>query len=221
MKQLTGKTLPIILAVLIGAAAIAFGFIAAGNAGANKHEYAEGEEDIEAIEAIDQAAEDIAHEHEREDGIPTVTFAAVLDMNNISDRFLVKATEEQKAELEAYAHYDFLGGQSWSVGYKRKMLQLLGELPEDAPRITLEQATRILNSIDMREYEDQETEWIFIVSREFNKITGAPDWEGGSGMLRMCYFLDDEPMSYIMLYPSSARLFDAESGTSQIIYQEP
>jgi|GEM_PF-1336839 len=66
--------------------------------------------------------------------------------------------------------------------YKRDALIIIGELPNNQKRLSLAQAENLINS------KNNSREII----ADFNKIAGAPDFEGGSGMTYTYYFLDDK-----------------------------
>lgn len=108
------------------------------------------------------------------------------------DSYLSKATtEEQRDALHKLMQDSSLGvAGEW----KRDALIIIGELPKDAKRIQLEDAERIV-----RESNDQEP-----VQNAFNKIAGAPDWEGGSGIHKAIYFIDNNRKEGIsvMMYNS-------------------
>ena len=96
-----------------------------------------------------------------------------------------RATDEQQAQLEAIFADHSLG----SVGeWRRDVLIVLGDLPADVPRLTAHDATNLYGKIEYTDLEE-----------EFNKIAGAPDWVGGSGIERSVYFLNDERTEAIYL----------------------
>lgn len=92
--------------------------------------------------------------------------------------YLNKAkSQEQKDALLKLQKDTSLGWGEW----KRNSLQIIGELPTNARRLKLEEARRIV-----KEKTDINT-----ITSAFNEIAGAPDWEGGSGVHLVVYFLDD------------------------------
>jgi len=96
-----------------------------------------------------------------------------------------KATSEQKAEIDkiiADTSIDLPG--EW----RRPILIVLGDLPNNIPRLSVEQAAILF---DTKEVSD--------LANEFNKIAGAPDFIGGSGIGRHIYFLNDERSEAIIL----------------------
>ncbi len=88
-----------------------------------------------------------------------------------------KATSEQKVELDK-----IIADNSISLPgeWRRPVLIAIGDLPKDQPRLTAEQAGKIYDTKDRSALES-----------EFNKIAGAPDFVGGSGIGRSIYYLND------------------------------
>jgi hypothetical protein len=96
-----------------------------------------------------------------------------------------KATSEQKEELDkiiADKSIDLPG--EW----RRPVLIAIGDLPKDTPRLSAEQAAMLFDSKEISDLES-----------EFNKIAGAPDFVGGSGIERSIYFLKDDRSEAIFL----------------------
>ncbi|MCL2476090.1 hypothetical protein [Candidatus Bathycorpusculum sp.] len=105
-----------------------------------------------------------------------------------------KATSEQKEELDkiiADKSIDLPG--EWI----RPVLIAIGDLPKDQPRLTAEQAGKIYDSIGKD---------VGALEREFNKIAGAPDFVGGSGIERSVYYLNDDRSQAIFLMLDDAIL---------------
>ncbi len=96
-----------------------------------------------------------------------------------------KATSEQKEELDKIIADTSIGlpGE-----WRRAVLIAVGDLPKDTPRLSAEQAAELF---DNKEISDLES--------EFNKIAGAPDFVGGSGIERSIYFLNDDRSEVIIL----------------------
>jgi hypothetical protein len=97
-----------------------------------------------------------------------------------------KATSEQKIALDKIVADQSLGlpGE-----WRRPVLIAIGDLPKDQPRLTAEQASQLYDSKDMSALES-----------EFNKIAGAPDFVGGSGIERAIYYLNDDRSEAIYLF---------------------
>ena len=74
--------------------------------------------------------------------------------------------------------------------WRRPVLIAIGDLPKDQPRLTAEQAGEIYDRIgkDERALEER-----------INKIAGAPDFVGGSGIERSVYYLNDDRSQAIFM----------------------
>jgi hypothetical protein len=96
-----------------------------------------------------------------------------------------KATSEQKAELDKIVADQSIGlpGE-----WRRPVLIAIGNLPKDQPRLTAEQAGKLYDSTNRS-----------MLETEFNKIAGAPDFVGGSGIGRSIYYLNDNRTEAIFL----------------------
>ncbi len=113
-----------------------------------------------------------------------------------------KATSEQKEELDKIIADNSIGlpGE-----WRRPVLIAIGDLPKDQPRLTAEQAGEIYDRIGKDESA---------LEREFNKIAGAPDFIGGSGIGRSIYYLNDNRTDaiYVRLGDASHVVF-SDDGT--------
>ncbi len=96
-----------------------------------------------------------------------------------------KATNEQKEELDKIIADKSIGlpGE-----WRRPVLIIVGDLSKDTPRLSAEQAAKLFD-----------TKEISALENEFNKIAGAPDFVGGSGIGRSIYFLNDDRSEAIIL----------------------
>ncbi|MDR0493547.1 MAG: hypothetical protein LBH74_07930 [Nitrososphaerota archaeon] len=105
-----------------------------------------------------------------------------------------KATSEQKEEIDK-----IIAGKSIDLPgvWLRPVLIAVGDLPKDQPRLTAEQAGNIYDSIGKD---------VGALEREFNKIAGAPDFVGGSGIERSVYYLNDDRSQAIYLMLDDAIL---------------
>jgi hypothetical protein len=106
----------------------------------------------------------------------------IINDSNVSfyESAYAKATSEQKVELDKIIADK---GNGLPGVWIRPVLITIGDLPKDQPRLTAEQAGKIYDSIG----KDERT----LVS-EFNKIAGAPDFVGGSGIDLSIYYLNDD-----------------------------
>ena len=96
-----------------------------------------------------------------------------------------KATSAQKEELDKIIADKSIGlpGE-----WRRAVLIAIEDLPKETPRLSAEQAAKLF---DGKEISDLES--------EFNKIAGAPDFVGGSGIERSIYFLNSDRSEAIIL----------------------
>ena len=96
-----------------------------------------------------------------------------------------KATSEQREELDKIIADKSIGlpGE-----WRRPVLIAVGDLPRDTIRLSAEQAAKLFDSKGISDLES-----------EFNKIAGAPDFIGGSGIERSIYFLNDDRSEAIIL----------------------
>ena len=102
------------------------------------------------------------------------------------DECYARATAEQREKLDDIGQYwDGRPGDCY-----RKIMQAMGELDEDHPRITLEQARAICRE-EAASCETQQEAVIEALGR-IDEIAGACDFYGGSGVNATYYFLNDE-----------------------------
>ena len=106
-----------------------------------------------------------------------------------------KATSEQKEELDKIIADEGIGLPGEWI---RPVLIAVGDLPKDQPRLTAKQAGEIYDRIGRDERA---------LEREFNKIAGAPDFVGGSGIVRSIYYLNDDRSQVIFLMLGDAELY--------------
>ncbi|MCW3983641.1 MAG: hypothetical protein NWE96_06550 [Candidatus Bathyarchaeota archaeon] len=101
-----------------------------------------------------------------------------------------KATSEQKVQLDKIIADKSIGlpGE-----WRRPVLIAIGDLPKDQPRLTSEQAGKLYDTKDRS-----------VLESEFNKIAGAPDFIGGSGIGRSIYYLNDDRTEAIYVMEGNA-----------------
>lgn len=109
------------------------------------------------------------------------------------------ATEEQKVQLEAIqAERHGTPKDQWT----RRILIAIDALSPNTPRLTLEVAQTLGSQQALQTtYKGDTNAFESNVIKAFNAIAGAPDWEGGSGIYRYCYYLNEEQTQaiYVML----------------------
>ncbi|MGD6851832.1 MAG: hypothetical protein ACQCN6_07225 [Candidatus Bathyarchaeia archaeon] len=104
-----------------------------------------------------------------------------------------KATSEQKEELDK-----ILADKDGFGIWIRPVLIAIGDLPKDQPRLSAEQAAELYDSKEISALEGEAANRALV--SEFNKIAGAPDFYGGSGVERAIYYLNDDRSEVIVLY---------------------
>jgi hypothetical protein len=109
----------------------------------------------------------------------------------------------------AYAKATVTESRNWSkiiadksIGlpgeWRRPVLIAIGDLPKDQPRLSAEQAAELYDSKEISALEGEVKNRA--LESEFNKIAGASDFVGGSGIERAIYFLNDDRSEAIFLF---------------------
>ncbi len=131
---------------------------------------------------------------------PRLTQAEMLDPFNYIDLYdscWHYATQEQRRALEEIPQVECCGSPMMGV-YARAVLTIMGALPEDQSRLTLEHAQTSCAYVDAQGYEEH-AELRRALLEEFNVLAGAPDYHGGSGTMYTIWLLNDEGTEYIRL----------------------
>ncbi len=107
-----------------------------------------------------------------------------------------RANDKQKRQLTNIQDAYQLPGD-----YTRQIMIIMGDLPRNTQRLSLSKAEKICESIK-EEYNagnisDNELE--YVICQRFNEIAGAPDFEGGSGIGRSIYHLNDTGSERLMV----------------------
>jgi hypothetical protein len=121
------------------------------------------------------------------------------------DAYIKRAsTPEQKAALQALQKDNSIGLGEWT----RDALEIIGELPKDARRIKIED----VESINMK-YKDESSR-----IKAFNKIAGAPDFQGGSGTSIINYFINGNKndVIFVSFHEIQHFVFDEEGNATRI-----
>lgn len=132
------------------------------------------------------------------------SYVVVNGYTDLYERSYARATtDEQREQLKAIFADRSLGIGEWV----RPVLIIIGDLPADTPRLTVQDAANLYGKVDFADME-----------KEFNKIAGAPDWIGGSGIYRSIYYLNDERTEamYLMLGDVHYVIFNRD-GTQAIL----
>lgn len=124
------------------------------------------------------------------------------DVTSYEDAMVKAATQQQKdtiAEIKA-------SGSPSPLFHKRAVKIILGELPADQPRITVEEAKTIVAKITAAPNGTAAVDQSGDIMAEFDRIHGAPDVVGGSGLYRTIYVLNEDPPTSIIFMEGSITL---------------
>ena len=139
--------------------------------------------------------------------------AAEPEEMNVFDRFERYATDEQKQALA--------DSKDYGIGSKRRNERqiriILGEIPEDSPRITLEQARKICSSIKLSGDMAQMDEQLISAFRKY----AVPDYDGGCGFRTAFFLLDDEPTGYFSIGGCKVTYYDLIHDTQEVLFETP
>ena len=87
--------------------------------------------------------------------------------------------------------------RAWHV---REIKTIMGEIPEDTPRLTVEVAERICKAYPIPSENESPDKIDDDIEELFNEVAGAPDLDGGSGIhFRHYYLNDNDDSEYIRL----------------------
>ena len=115
-----------------------------------------------------------------------------------------EANEQQRAKLE-----ELWNRNAAPETYVREILIIMGELPEDTPRLTLDGAREILDDMDPADYPDMVSFHEEVVWR-FSLVAGAPDERFGSGVEYANFWLDDSETEHIGVMLGSVLYYDGQ-----------
>ena len=138
------------------------------------------------------------------------------DTSAVYGKLYAEANDEQKRMIENI-ECEFGG---FNYDYKKKILQIMGRLPSDTPILTVEQARAICAEVNDMGIEDW-WEWRSELDRRLCAVTGAPDYEGGSGIGFTVYYLNSEHTRYLQVTIGFAAVFDAATHTVVEYITEP
>lgn len=122
------------------------------------------------------------------------------------------ADDSQRKALDGIKKEEVTG----SVGtYNKQILVIMNKLPEDVSNITLNEVKEICAEAKDKTFESKDELNSYFMN-EFDKIAGAADFVGGSGITRIIYFLDAEHVSYIQISSGHVTYFPkfGENGES-------
>ena len=127
------------------------------------------------------------------------------------------ATPEQETKLEGI-HYDLYFGYVKEM-YTRKILTIMGAIPEDAPYLTLDDANRLIAEMKAEGLLDDIAENLYSIRARFNAVATAPDVDGGSGFQIIFYAVDAEPKAYVAIHSGGAILY-CDGEETAVLYQQ-
>lgn len=139
------------------------------------------------------------------------------EKDNLLTRSYEKATDEQRAQLDKLT--EEYGAHA--CHYEKKIKMIMGELPEDQPSITLEQAREICHTITRKQQDEEEIEkgiydggTLLMVDR-FNEIAGACDY-ADSHKEAYIYYLPDG--KYIRVHMCSAVVYTQDRKEDEYLF---
>ncbi len=127
-----------------------------------------------------------------------------------------RATPEQREQLEELK----VKCSGLPSDYPKQILLIMGDLPEDTPGITLEQARAIIATLDIDDFSEDEALENEII-RRFNPIAGAPDYDGGSGFRTVIYYVDGDPSKCISICFGTIEYIDVTNHISETLFPLP
>ena len=146
----------------------------------------------------------------REHGIDVDHVKKHLDL--FESNYLV-ANEEQRAKLdELYDKYVNLSSE-----HEREIKIIMGELPEDTPRLTKEKAVEICKTAVLDKETEDSTFFETEIAKLFNQVAGAPDLNGGSGLDYKVYYTDDSGKRGISVSLGCVEYYDEISGAEEVL----
>jgi hypothetical protein len=149
-----------------------------------------GKEEPEVTNGSDESASETDSQKEiADDGIWEVGTTA-----DIFHRYYEIATEEQKKKLD---EFDKAEKAKSTARYQRQILMIMGVIPEDMPRITVEQAREICDEVAEMRFQS-ENDYRLEIMRRFNAVCGAPDMAHAAGPV-YTYFLDNDGEQKILV----------------------
>lgn len=133
--------------------------------------------------------------------------------NDIFSVSFRNANEEQKEKLMAIE-----GGlvRAWHV---REIKTIMGEIPEDTPRLTVEVAERICKAYPIPSENESPDKIDDDIAELFNEVAGAPDLDGGSGIhFRHYYLNDNDDSEYIRLTDGFVSYINKKNNENILIF---
>ena len=160
------------------------------------------------LSACSSPAADNGNQAPNSPGLPAIDYGY-----DLYEKSYAKATDAQKKQLESIQTNTTSYG--YAQEYTKQILIIMGELPADTPQITLAQAQAICKDIQERNLSFSEFTPALIAA--FNEIAGAPDYNGGSGMRVIDYYLNDRQTELLRLTGISVLYINKEADIHDIL----
>lgn len=178
------KTLTIIIA-LACAVALALGCIVAHAVTSDRSKASEQEQDVsERVDAVNEQEQDDSEKVDaaNDEVINTIRNRSYGDGMSLYEYCCAHASDEQRRQLESFEMgYKGATSELLREGYIRQIETIMGALPSDTPRLTVEQARSIYFEVRAEGYGLGSRELEMELIRRYNEIAGAPDYDGGCG----------------------------------------
>ena len=219
------KTLTIIIA-LACAVALALGCIVAHAVTSDRSKVSEQEQDASArVDAVNEQEQDdsekvdAVNEQEQDDSekvdavndevINTIRNRSYGDETSLYKYCCAHASDEQRRQLESFEMgYKGATSELLREGYIRQIETIMGALPSDTPRLTVEQARSIYFEVRAEGYGLGSRELEMELIRRYNEIAGAPDYDGGCGEYITVYSCNPEFTEGIIIVCGSIGIFN-------------
>lgn len=157
----------------------------------------------------DEAEQWVAEQDQKKRELYAGSIVEVSPDKNLLESAYEKADASQREQLDNIVKVEEFG----AVGiYNKQVLIIMNQLPKDVANITLEEVKNICAKTDRNSFESAD-ELEKYLANEFDKIAGAPDFAGGSGISRSIYFINDEHTAYVRIMNGHVTYF-SEFGQS-------
>ena len=201
------KTLTIIIAL---ACAVAFVLGCTGTSDRSK--VSEQEQDAsERVDAVNEQEQDDSEKVDavNDEVINTIRNRSYGDETSLYEYCCAHASDEQRRQLESFEMgYKGATSELLREGYIRQIETIMGALPSDTPRLTVEQARSIYFEVRAEGYGLGSRELEMELIRRYNEIAGAPDYDGGCGDYITAYSCNPEFTEGIIIVCGSIGVFN-------------
>lgn len=205
------KTLTIIIA-LACAVVFALGCIVAHAVTSDRSKVSEQEQDVsERVDAVNEQEQDDSEKVDaaNDEVINTIRNRSYGDGMSLYEYCCAHASDEQRRQLESFEMgYKGATSELLREGYIRQIETIMGALPSDTPRLTVEQARSIYFEVRAEGYGLGSRELEMELIRRYNEIAGAPDYDGGCGEYITVYSCNPEFTEGIIIVCGSIGIFN-------------